>query len=300
MTNLVLLVSCLLLGMALRWGKVLPENTPVVLNRLLVSVFIPAMTLLYVVDMHFNNRFWLPIVAPWLVFGGGCVFFCSLARRLNFDRGTLGALLLTGGISSVSFVGFPIFEWLYGRPGLEMGILMSQAGTFVVCVTVGVGVASWLADKEPSIPGMLLNMVRFPPFAAFVLALLARGIGYEHSPLVHDVLGGLTKPFSVIALLSVGLQISFVLPKSNRTALLTGLGYKLLIAPLLVFTVYVLLLNQHGWQADLCILGSAIGPMNTAAVLAQQYNLNPELAAQMIGLGIPLSFCSLYLLHYIL
>ena len=177
---------------------------------------------------------------------------------------------------------------------------MSQAGTFVVCVTAGVGVASWLAAKEPSVAGMLLNMVRFPPFVAFALALLARGLGYEHSPLIRDILGSLTKPFSVIALLSVGLQISFSLPKTNRVALLAGLSYKLLLAPLLIFTVYVLVLNQHGWQTDLCILGSAIGPMNTAAVLAQQYNLNPELAAQMIGLGIPLSFCSLYLLYHLL
>lgn len=177
---------------------------------------------------------------------------------------------------------------------------MSQAGTFVVCVTVGVGVASWLAAKEPSVKMMLVDMVRFPPFVAFLQALLLRGVGYVHPPLIRAVLENLSRPFSVIALLSVGLQLSFYLPKNNRTALLTGLGYKLLLAPGLVYIVYVLLLRQHGWQAQLCVLGSAIGPMNTAAILARQFNLNPTLAAQMVGLGIPLSFFGIYLIYNLL
>ncbi|WP_375445045.1 AEC family transporter [uncultured Fibrella sp.] len=300
MSNLILLIVCLLAGVALRRMRALPENAPLVLNKLLVSFFLPVLTFLHVVDMQIDSRLWLPIAAPWLVFMGGCVFFGSLARRMNFDRGTLGALLLTGGISSISFVGFPIFEWLYGRKGLEMAILMSQAGTFVVCVTAGVAIASWLAAEEPSVKRMLHDMLRFPPFMAFLLALLARWAGYEHAPLTRDVLSSLSRPFSVIALLSVGLQVSFSLPKSGRTALLTGLGYKLLLAPALVYLVFVVILGQKGWAADLCVLGSAIGPMNTAAVLASQYKLNPQLAAQLVGLGIPLSFIGLYILYNLL
>ncbi|MBO0937014.1 transporter [Fibrella sp. HMF5335] len=298
MTSLALLLTCLLLGVALR--RWLPDTAPLVLNRLLVGVFIPALTLLYVAELHFASRLLLPILAPYLVFGCGCAFIWTIGNRLGFDRATLGALLLTGGISSISFVGFPIFEWLYGRAGLEAGILMSQAGTFVICVTFGVGLASWLAAKEPSVRIMLRDMVRFPPFLAFVVALLANGLGYVHPLFVRDLLTKLSSPFTVIALLSVGMQIRFRVPKQHKNALLLGLGYKLLLAPLLVFVVYKLLLGQRGWMPDLCVLGSALGPMNTAAVLATQYNLNPSLAAQMVGLGIPLSFLGIYLIYYLL
>ena len=48
-----------------------------------------------------------------------------------------------------------------------------------------------------------------------------------------------------LALPSVGPQFSFYVPKASQIALLTGLGYKLLVAPLLVCTVYVLLLHQQ-------------------------------------------------------
>ena len=292
---MLLLFTCLLLGVVLR--RWLPESAPLVLNRLLVALFIPALTLLYVAEIHLDSHFLMPILAPYLVFGGGCAVIWPLGRRLGFDRATLGALVLTGGISSISFVGFPIFEWLYGRAGLEAGILMSQAGTFVICVTFGVGLASWLASEAPSVGQLLRDMVRFPPFLAFVVALLANALGYAHPPIVRELLTKLSSPFTVIALLSVGLQIRFQVPKQSKNALMLGLGYKLLLAPLLVFLVYKLLLNQRGWLPDLCVLGSALGPMNTAAVIATQYNINPALAAQMVGLGIPLSFLGIYLIH---
>ena len=297
---MLLLVACLLFGVLLR--RWLPDSAPLVLNRLLVGVFIPALTLLYVAELRFDSKLLLPILAPYLVFGGGCAVIWPIGRRLGFDRPTPGALVLTGGISSISFVGFPIFEWLYGRAGLEAGILMSQAGTFVICVTFGVGLASWLASEEPSVRIMLRDMVRFPPFLAFVVALLANAnaLGYVHPPLVRELLTKLSSPFTVVALLSVGLQIWFQVPGQSKNALLLGLGYKLLLAPLLVFMVYKLLLHQRGWLPDLCVLGSALGPMNTVAVLATQYNLNPPLAAQMVGFGIPLSFIGIYLLYTLL
>ena len=47
--------------------------------------------------------------------------------------------------------------------------------------------------------------------------------------------------------------------------------------------------RQHGPAVDLCVLGAAIGPMNTAGAIADRYGLDPPLSAQMVGLGIPLS-----------
>ena len=49
---------------------------------------------------------------------------------------------------------------------------------------------------------------------------------------------------------------------------------------------------------DLCIVGAAIGPMNTAGTIADRYGLDPPLAAQMVGLGIPLSLPLLALLGW--
>lgn len=141
-------------------------------------------------------------------------------------------------------------------------------------------------------------MLRFPPFVAFMLALGANAAGYRHPELVRGVLEKLRAPFSVVALHSVGLQLNLRVPRLLRRVLGLGLTYKLLLAPLLIFGLYHGLGVQPNWVVDLCVLGAAIGPVNTAAVVAERYNLNPPLAAQMVGLGIPLSLPLLALLAW--
>ncbi|GAA3927235.1 AEC family transporter [Hymenobacter algoricola] len=298
MTNLVLLLVCLGLGAVLRRWQLVPASTPAVLNQLLVLVFMPALTFLHLSVARLDRHFLLPVLAPWLIFGVSYLFFSALGRRLQFSRGTIGALILTAGISSTSFVGFPIFELLYGREGLELGIMMSQAGSFLIGVTLGVAVASWYGAQEPSWQAMLGDVLRFPPFLAFVLAMGANALGYQHPELVRGVLEKLSAPFSVIALLSVGLQMNLTVPRHQSRALVLGLSYKLVLAPLLIYGLYHSLAQQPGRVVDLCVLGAAIGPMNTAAVVADRYGLNPPLAAQMVGLGIPLSLPWLALLAW--
>ncbi|QJD80700.1 AEC family transporter [Spirosoma rhododendri] len=311
MLNVVLLLVCLIVGVVLRQIKLVPDDAHLTINQLLVAVFIPALTLLYIPDMHLTRQFWLPVLVPWLVFLIGLLVFGLFSRfGTQLDRSSLGSLQLTGGISSVSFVGFPLFELLYGKAGLAVGIVMSQAGTFLVAMTVGVALASWHLAKQspsgqqpsgrPSVKLILGNMLRFPPFPVFLVAVVANLAGYRHPALVRELLEKISSPFSVLALLSVGLQLRLRVSPEQQPNLLLGLSYKLLLAPLLVFVLCRLWLGRHDYVADLCILGSAIGPMNTAAILAQRYGLNAPLAAQMVGLGIPLSFPVLFLLYYLM
>ena len=268
------------------------------LNQIIIGLLLPALTFLHLAEARFDQRFVLPVLMPWLVFGAGWLFFAALGRRLGLPRGTVGALVLTGGISSVSFVGFPIFEALYGKTGLELGLVMSLAGSVLVSVTLGVVVASWYGAARPSWRGVGANLLGFPPFLAFVAALAAQAVGYRHPALVRGVLEKLSAPFPVVALLSVGMQLQFAVPAGRGRLLAWGLGYKLLLAPLVVWAVYVGLARQHGPAVNLCLLGAAIGPMNTAAVIADRYGLDPPLAAQMVGLGIPLSLPLLALLAW--
>lgn len=298
MTNLVLLLVCLAAGAALRRWRLVPPGAHTVLNQVLLTVLLPALAFLHLAEARLDARFVLPMLMPWLIFGAGWVFFAAVGRRLGLGRGTVGALILTGGISSVSFVGFPVFELLYGKAGLELGLVMSLAGSMLLCVTLGVVVASWYGTAEPSWQQMAANVLRFPPFLAFVLAGLAHAAGYRHPALVRGVLEKLSAPFPVVALLSVGLQLQWRVPHARFRLLSLGLGYKLVLAPLLVWALFRGLAQQHGPAVDMCILGAAIGPMNTAAVLADRYGLDSPLAAQMVGLGIPLSLPLLALLGW--
>jgi malate permease and related proteins len=298
------LLACLPIGAVLkRW---LPPDSVRTINQLLIYVCLPALTLLHTAELRFEARYALPVLMPWVVFGGSWTFFALLGSRLGLSAQSRTALTLTAGIPSVSFVGFPIFEWLYGAEGLKIGVLMSQAGSFLVCSTLGVLLASYYGqptgfsrDRDPvrarPTAGQLLrNVLMFPTFGAFVLALGMNLAGWSWPPVVRDVLVRLGSPFSFLALVSVGLQLDIRRESWRDRALAWGLGYKLLLAPALI-AVLLLLLKQRGPMAEICVLGAGLGPMNTVAVIAARYGLDPPLVARMVGIGIPLSILTVLL-----
>lgn len=302
MSNIILLLACLLIGIILRGVKVLPENAPMTLNSLIVNVFVPAITLRHAVDLEFSADAFLPVLAAWVVFGTAFLFFNLIKKQAQLDRPTVGALIVVAGISSISFVGFPIFEMLYGAEGLRAGIMMSQAGTFVVCSTAGIVVVSIYAEKESAVNWLKIikDILIFPPFAAFIIAIFLKIIGYQHPSVIADFLDKLGSPMSVAALLSIGLQMDFSSNKSQQRALMTGLFFKLLLAPLLVFILFFIFLKQTSIPAKVSVVGSTLGSMNTIGIVAIRKGLNPALITKMLAISIPLSLLLVPLVYWLL
>jgi malate permease and related proteins len=283
MTNIVFLLVCLTLGILLKRVLALSKDAHLVINNLLLYVCLPAATLLYTSSTQFNEAYVLPILMPWISFVGAFLFFQLLRRFVKFHRHSEAVLILTSGIPSVSFIGFPIFELLYGEEGMQIGVLMSQAGSFLVCSTLGIITASYYANAETKKWAFLLNVLRFPTFIAFCVALVINLSEWSLPSLGVDLLRKLSASFSFLALISIGMQIDFRDRNINWRALGWGLGYKLILAPALVFVLFVLVLKQRGVVAEMCVLGAALGPMNTIAIIASNYRLNPALAAQMVA-----------------
>ncbi|WP_435355780.1 AEC family transporter [Emticicia sp. SJ17W-69] len=300
MSNLLLLFTCLLLGIILQRIKGFPKEAHLVLNAFIIYVCLPALTLLYTSEISFQPNQALPVLMPYILFISSFVFFKILAPLLNFDRSTTGALTITAGISSISFVGFPIFELLYGKEGLKMGVLMSQAGSFVVCGTLGLMTASYYSSSEPSIKKMLRSMFSFPPFLAFCIAVLLNISNYHFPVFAGEILQKIGSPFTILALVSVGLQINFKKESFTQKPLLVGLFFKLFIAPLIIYLIYLILLDEKTWLSEMCIVGAGLGSMNTATIIAINHRLNPALASLMVGVGIPLSLITTMIWYYFL
>ena len=280
----------------------MPENAAHVLNSFIINISLPALTLLHTVDIDFSPAEALPVLSAWLVFGAAFLFFNLTKKITQFDRSTIGALIVVGGISSISFVGFPIFELLYGAEGLKLGILMSQSGTFLVCSTVGIATVSVYSAKGERINWrqIFIDMLSFPPFTAFCIALILKFVGYRHPSVIADVLAKIGSTLSVIALISIGLQMNFSGLTQQSRPLLWGLFFKLILAPFIIFLILVGLFQQKGIAVQVSILGSALGSMNTIGIVAIRKGLSPNLVAQMIGITIPLSLLILPIVYYLI
>ncbi len=293
-------------GVILQRTKSFPKEAYLGLNAVIINVCLPALTLLYTTEVSFKSNQVLPVLTPYILFTCSFLFFKIIAKTFQFDRSTIGALTITAGISSISFVGFPIFELLYGKAGVQMGILMSQAGSFVVCGTLGIMTASYYSSSEPSIKSIAKSIFTFPPFLAFCVAVILNIANFHFPEHFNDILQKMGSPFTVLALISVGLQINLSKANLAQKPLIIGLFFKLLLAPLIIFVLYLILLHENillqenTWIGQMCVVGAALGSMNTASIIAINHQLNPPLASLMIGISIPISIITSLILGYLI
>jgi predicted permease len=87
--------------------------------------------------------------------------------------------------------------------------------------------------------------------------------------------------------------------RDQATALGLALGWKLALAPLLVW-LGGLAIGVSGAILTIAVLQSAMAPMISASILAEQNDLEPRLANSVLGLGIVLSLVTVPLANYLL
>jgi predicted permease len=287
MSNFVMLVACLLVGLLLQRSRRLPENAHVALNGIILHVSLPAVTLRYLHDFSFEMRHLLPVLMPWMLFLLGAALFWTLGRALRLPAASVGALTLVGGLGNTSFVGLPMIEALHGRDGLALGLVIDQFGSYLALSTVGIGAAAvYAADGPVGLRDMARKVMTFPPFIALLAALLLSPMSFP--PVLDHALARVGDTLAPLALLSVGLQLRFDALREHRRLLCLGLGYKLVVCPALVLALLWLLGAGSSMISHVSLIEAAMPPMIGAAIVASQTNLAPRLVSMMVGLGIPL------------
>jgi predicted permease len=80
---------------------------------------------------------------------------------------------------------------------------------------------------------------------------------------------------------------------------LLALGWKLALAPVLVWLIG-LAIGVSDAILTIAVLESAMAPMISATILAEQNDLEPQLANAVLGIGIVLSLVTVPLADYLL
>ena len=299
MANIILIIICFLTGILLQRVKSFPKDAYKAFNFIIINLSLPALALLYIPQIKIDSQIVFPIASMWIVFGFAIIVFMALGKIFRWDKATVGALIMTAGLCNSSFVGFPILMTMFGEEGLKVGVVIDQAGSFVVLATAGVIVSSVFASKEFKVTIILKDIIIYPPFIAFVIAIVLKYFGYEHSETTKSILERLGSLIVILALISVGLQLKVSLREIPFKEMFYGLTFKLLLAPALIYIIYFVIAKGRGMSVDVSLIESAMPPMVMGSVMAVSYNLNPKLANLMVGIGIPLSFLTLAFWYFL-
>lgn len=241
------------------------------------------MVLLQVPKLTPNSEILLPIFIAWLVMGLSAVVILILAKIFHYSKSITGALLLVAVLGNTSFLGIPIVQSYYSQEALGYVMVYDQFGTFLALATYGSIVVALFSKNATLQPKQIITkIIFFPPFVALIIALLLMGTQFPTA--IESVLQNLALTIIPLALVAVGLQLKFKLPKPYIKPFSIALCIKLVFAPLIAFSV-MKLLGLNSLVAQISILESAMGPMITAAAVASAANLSPRLSSAVVGYG---------------
>lgn len=295
MQSFFLLVVCLALGALVARLARPPAGLADALNWWVINVALPALVLSIVPGLPFSAELWFPAVAMWFVFLGGWAIFAAAGRAAGWSGARIGALTLTCGLGNSAFIGLPLIEALRGREALPVAAIADQAGVFLSLAIGGSLVAAIYSGGHVSAASVARRVLLFPPFIALLagLALGATGgLPASLAPIIERV-GETLVP---LALFSVGLQLRLRLEPGQAAPVAAGLGWKLALAPLIVWLIGRAA-GIEGGVLGVTVLQAAMAPMISGAILAQQNRLEPALANAVLGLGILLSFLTVPAVH---
>ena len=298
MSALLLLVVCLVLGALVARIARPPPSLPQGLNWWVINVALSALVLHLIPTLRFDWQFWFLAASMWLVFLGAWAVFAMLGRALHWSRARIGALTLVCGLGNTAFIGFPMIEALRGREGMKLALVADQLGCFLALAIGGTIVAALYSGKSASAPDVVRKVLTFPPFVSLLVGIVAGALGGWPQPVdfVLDRLGATLVP---LALFSVGLQFRLQFQPGQAFVVMLALGWKLALAPLLVWAGGLAIGVSDGILA-IAVLESAMAPMISAAILAEQNDLEPQLANTVLGVGVVLSLVTVPLANLLL
>ncbi|MBL7685839.1 MAG: AEC family transporter [Deltaproteobacteria bacterium] len=298
MNQIFLLIFCYLLGLLCQRFSKFPRETSTVLNHLIIYLCLPAVILLQIRPLQLNSSLWFPMLTSWFLFFAGALFFFILSKFYKFSKQTFACLMLVAGMGNTAFVGFPMIEAFYGKDALQVGILVDEVGTFFLFSTVAMAVAIYYSSGQIHWPTLFKRMFFFPSFLAFIVGMLTRSIEYPKELLF--ILQRIADMLPVLALFSVGFQMKINQIRPHRTPFLWGLFYKLIFGPILLGFVGYFFFKGDVQVLRVSLFEAAMPPMISAGILAMEHQLDSDLAVLLVGIGIPISFLTLPVVHWIL
>jgi len=295
MLNFILIIVYIFIGYFLQKSKLPISNLAGKLNKFVIFISLPAMILITIPSIKFSQEALIPVVIAWGVIVVSAILVLIISRVLGFSKEITGALMLVTVLTNSSFVGIPLVGGYFGDKALAYILIYDQFGTFLALATYGTFIGAYYAsESKVSFKIIALKVITFPPFVFLILALFLDATFISGTiEYILEILALTIVPFALIA---VGLQLQFKLPKEDLKPFSISLVIKLIVAPLIAIAI-AKLFGWDGFIVNISILEAAMAPMITAAAMASMLGLAPRLSNAIVGYGIPLSFVTSYFVY---
>lgn len=297
MINFIIIGVCIIAGMLFRHAKALPADAHKGINAWIIYLALPAVSFKYLPHIHWSSQLLLPALMPVIVWIGSWLFLRIYSAKNKLPKTSHGAMMLSSGLSNTSFVGFPLIMAYFSDKELGIAVICDQV-TFMMLSTAGVLAAINASQKHELSAGMIIKKVLcFPPFLGCVCALTIPH--FIDISVLNPLFDKLALTVAPLALFSIGLQLNFTGWQKELKNIGAALIYKLMIAPALVFGA-AWVMGEKGTIPQIAVFEAAMPALLTSGVVAEEYNVNPQLSSLIIGISIVIAFATTALWWHIL
>lgn len=235
------------------------------------------------------------LIISLFVYAASCLlafFFTKLVKAPSSQIGVLRFAIL---FSNVGFMGYPVVQAVFGREALFYAAVYNLPFNLLV-FTLGILVINLGSDNGRKIHWrMFVNPALISVLIGFILFVFSIRLPGAVATTVKDV-GALTTPLSMIM---IGALLSNSDPRQvfgNWRVYAVSL-VRLLIIPLGVWAVLRVFVSQPIMVGVPTIIAAMPVAANTA-ILAEEYDANPQLASQVVFISTLLSIVTIPLLAY--
>jgi predicted permease len=285
--SLVLLLGCLVLGWLVQRFAKPPPDLAARLNWWVINIALPALIGQLIPSVQMDAHLWFMPIAMWLVFLGGWGFIALIGGRLGWSRARIGAASLAAGLGNTALVGFPLIEMLRHKEALPLAAFADQLGCSIALAVGGITVAAIYGGQKPEPRVILRRVLLFPPFLALVVGIVVGLLG-GWPPVAESFISRIGATLTPVALFSIGLNFKLRLGRERLGAASLALGWKLAIAPAVVFGLATLV-GAQGLVLAVAVLQAGMATMASVPILCEQYGLETEVANAALGAGLVIS-----------
>lgn len=250
------------------------------LSTLITYCLMPAAVFVNIYDIRIEIDLLLQIIYYLMLYSLSLIIVSHLISKiLKLEKGESAALKNSISLMNSGNYGLPVSQLIFSHNPVGVSIQIFIV-IFQNLLTYSYGIYNLLSATK-TIGGIIQSFLRLPVFHALVLGILFQSFAIRIPNSIFLPLNQLANGFVVIALISLGAQLSNIKLKFFHRVITWALIGRLLMGPLVALTM-IYLLKIDGIVAQSLFIASSFPTSRNTATIAMEYQIEPELHAQIV------------------
>ena len=284
------LVGLVLLGYIL--GSKLPKVVPAYLGQFLFWIGVPISIVAFLRGADLSGPIWIASVFAWVAILLGAGFAWAWINWQGYLKNTVakpawsppaqGSFLLTAMVGNTGYLGYPVTLAFVGTQYFGWALFYDMLGTTLGAYGLGVVLAARFGRGAQSHWQLAQAIIINPTLWSFGFGLGFRQIALP--PYLEEILHGLGWTIVALSLVLIGMRLSQLNSWHSLPRALISLIIKMLLVPLILGSSLPLF-GITGSPQLVIVLQMAMPPAFATLVIAEAYNLDPDLTVTTLAVG---------------